>query len=305
MSLRSWSCAFLALYSLASCLAQNPAQDGALRAAGKSLDQKPQCVAFQWEPTSKGSAKGAITIPVIIEGMPLRFQFDTGANTGVIYGNVADSAGWSKSVDKEFRPTTLQIAGSVIHRPTITIIRDMKDDKVSGTIGLDSLVGRITVIDYPGRRLCLFDDGGTPREFLTGEAISGSLRHGKLFLPLQGDRFKTDSMVFDTGSSELPIAVDLANWKILTGLVEPETAPLKYEGSAWGKPIRFFGAPSASALRVGNISLSKPIVFLNDSAPHGFSDWPFRADGVLGNAPFWDGIVVLDLTDRVLFRYIK
>jgi hypothetical protein len=37
---------------------------------------------------------------------------------------------------------------------------------ISGTLGLWSLIGRITVIDYPGRRVCLFADTDLPRGFL-------------------------------------------------------------------------------------------------------------------------------------------
>jgi hypothetical protein len=43
---------------------------------------------------------------------------------------------------------------------------------ISGTLGLWNLVGRITVIDYPGQRVCLFADTDFPQEVLAGVSVS-------------------------------------------------------------------------------------------------------------------------------------
>jgi hypothetical protein len=56
---------------------------------------------------------------------------------------------------------------------------------------------------------------------------------------------------------------------------------------------------------LGNIPLGKATVFTNPEAPGGFADWPVPTDGVLGNAPLWDGIVVLDLTAKIRFGVIR
>jgi hypothetical protein len=142
----------------------NAAQSPALIAASKSLDGKAQCVAFEWEPDG---AKVAIVLPTQIDGHPYRFQFDTGATANIIYSTIADRAGWSKPTDHSFQPKTFAIADTTISRPWISIFRDMKVTRdISGTLGLWSLIGRITVIDYPGRRVCLFADTDLPRGFL-------------------------------------------------------------------------------------------------------------------------------------------
>ena len=40
-------------------------------------------------------------------------------------------------------------------------------------------------------------------------------------------------------------------------------------------------------------------------APDGFAKMSYKVDGVMGNVPVWDGIVVLDLTANVEFRFIR
>jgi hypothetical protein len=138
------------------------AQASALMAASKSLDGKTQCVAFQWEPDG---AKAAITLPVQIEGRTYRFQFDTGATANIIYSTIADREGWSKPTDHSFQPSTLRVADAIISRPWISIFRDMNvTHNISGTLGLWGLIGRVTVIDFPGQRVCLFADADLPQE---------------------------------------------------------------------------------------------------------------------------------------------
>jgi hypothetical protein len=295
---------FMAFFPGAPCHSgANAARSAALIAASKSLDGKTQCAAFQWEPDGR---KVAITLPVQIEGGTYRFQLDTGATANMIYSSTADRAGWSKSTDPSFQPSSLRVADTVIHRPSISILRDMKvTHNISGTLGLGSLIGRVTVIDYPGQRVCLFADADLPRELQTGTTVSATLRNGKLFVPVQVGDFASDNIIFDTGSSEFPLIVDLADWSKLSGQTEPEKAPIKREALAWGKTVHFVGALASSHLRVGKIELGIPIVFAKPDAPDGFAKMSYKVDGVLGNAPVLDGIVILDLTSNVQFGFIR
>jgi len=296
--------ALIALFVGGPCHSQmNAAQSPALIAASNSLDGKAQCVAFQWEPDG---AKIAIVLPTHIDGYLYRFQLDTGATANVIYSTIADRAGWSKSTDHSFQPKTFAIADTTISRPWISILRGMKvTHNISGTFGLWSLIGRITVIDYPGQRVCLFADTDLPRELLTGTSVSATLRSGKLFVPVQLGSFASDNIMFDTGSSEFPLMVDLANWAKITSLTELEKAPVKHEATAWGKSVLFYGAPASSRLKLGKIELGIPTVFTKQSAPDSFAKMSYKVDGIIGNAPFWDGIVVLDLTANVQVSFIR
>ena len=89
------------------------------------------------------------------------------------------------------------------------IAREMQAGSVSGTIGLPSLVGFVSVIDYPSQRFCLFEAADHPAALTVGPSVDATLRNGKLFLPLQTGAFQSDNIVFDTGSSEFPLRVDL------------------------------------------------------------------------------------------------
>ncbi|GHH26169.1 hypothetical protein GCM10008023_40420 [Sphingomonas glacialis] len=277
----------------------------ALKRATASLDTKSQCVPFNWIVNDKGSARGAITVPVVMNGRPLRMQLDTGADVTSLYGHLAEQASWSKTGSKTFRAARFTVADTRLDRPTIYVNSDMEaDPTVQGTLGLPALLGKVVVLDYPGKRLCLFAEADVPAAIAEAPSVRAMLRNSKLYVPLSIGAFASDAFVFDTGSSELPLNVDLATWRTLTNRVTTEGAPTSYQGSAWGKPLIIPGAPSASPVSIGKIVLGRVTVFTNPAQPTGFTDWPVQTVGVLGNAPVWDGIVVLDLTARVRFSII-
>lgn len=135
--------------------------------------------------------------------------------------------------------------------------------------------------------------------------VRADLRNTKFFVPIAVDAFRSDSVVFDTGSSAMPLSVDLATWKKLTGHATVAKAPTTIKGSAWGKPVTLSGPPTAATMMLGKLNLGQPTVFTDGNHPTVYSDWPFRADGVLGNASLWDGIVILDLTAKVRFGFVR
>jgi hypothetical protein len=286
-----------ALAALAAALA--PATT--LETASASLSG-PSCTGFRWVASDSG-ARGAITVPVALDGRALWMQLDTGADVTSLYGPPpAGTPGGAET----FRATTLTIAGTTLDRPTLHANRDMTPDAQSqGTLGLSALLGRVVVIDYPAQRFCLFAAADVPAPIAAAPAVRAMLRNAKFHVPVTIGTFDSDTIVFDTGSSELPLNVDLALWRRLTGRATTSGAPASYRASAWGKPLVIPGAPSTAPLRVGATDLGRVTVFTNPLAPAGFADWPVKTDGVLGNAPVWDGIVVMDLTARMRFAIIR
>ncbi len=89
------------------------APNSALSEASASLDRKAQCVPFKWLANDKGSARGAITVPVDLNGRMLRMQLDTGADATSLYGHFAEKAGWAKAGNETFRAATFTVAGAV------------------------------------------------------------------------------------------------------------------------------------------------------------------------------------------------
>jgi hypothetical protein len=301
---------FVALlaFAAASAVPTPPASvaSAALRRATASLDNKSQCVPFNWIANDKGSARGAITVPVVVNGRPLRMQLDTGADVTSLYGHLAEQSGWAKAGNETFRAARFTVAGTDLDRPIVYVNSDMEEDaKVQGTLGLPALVGKVAVLDYPGKRFCLFAEADVPAAVAEAPSVRAMLRNSKLYVPLSIGAFTSDAFVFDTGSSELPLNVDLATWRTLTGRATIEGAPASYQGSAWGKPLVLPGAPSSSPLTIGKTAFGRVIVFTNPAQPTGFIDWPVQTVGVLGNAPVWEGIVVLDLTAKVRFAIIQ
>lgn len=134
-----------------------------LATVSASLDGQPQCVTFAWEPGNKGAERGAITVPVTINGRALRLQLDTGADATILYDKLADAAEWSRPVDEKFQAHGFSIGSTQLDRSEVHVLRDMKDDgRVSGTLGLAELIGHVAIIDYPGKRFCLFAPADIP-----------------------------------------------------------------------------------------------------------------------------------------------
>lgn len=273
--------------------------------ASAGLAKRPECVAFRWLPNDTGSERGGISVPVEVNGRTLPMQLDTGANVTSLYGRYPVTAGWAKAGAESFRATRFAVAGRAVDRPPVYVNADMAEDAdLRGTLGLPALFGRIAVIDYPGRRFCLFDEADLPPVLARAAYARAMLRGGKFFVPIRSGGFASDAIVFDTGSSEMPLHVDLAVWKRLTGRATTDAAPAAIRGLAWGKPFTLAGAPSVAPVTLGEDGLGPITVFTNPDAPESFADWPMRTEGVLGNASLWDGIVILDLTARMRFAWV-
>ena len=270
-----------------------------------SLAGRRECVAFRWLPNDTGSERGGISVPVEVNGRTLPMQLDTGANATSLYGRYPVAAGWAKPGVESFRATRFAVAGRTVDRPQLYVNAEMAGEAdLRGTLGLPALFGRIAVIDYPGRRFCLFDEADLPPVLETTSYVRAMLRGGKLFVPIRSGGFASDTIVFDTGSSEMPLHVDLAVWKRLTRRATTDAAPAAIKGLAWGKPFTLAGAPAAAPVMLGEAGLGSITVFTNPDAPDSFADWPMRTEGVLGNASLWDGIVILDLTAKMRFAWV-
>jgi len=271
-----------------------------------SLNGKRQCVAFSWLANDKESPRGGISVPVRINGRSIPLQLDTGANVTSLYGAFPIKAGWAAKGSETFRAKAFELAGATLDRPEVYVNPDMEEDaSLRGTLGLPALMGRVAVIDYPGQRFCLFAEADLPAPLQKATFVRAMLRNAKFHVPITTGAFTSDTIVFDTGSSEMPLHVDLAAWKRITGRTTTAAAPSTIQGTAWGKPFTLAGAPVASPVTMGDLPLGTITVFTNPDAPESFADWPVPTDGVLGNAPLWDGIVILDLTARVRFGVIR
>ncbi len=98
------------------------------------------------------STKGAIVLPDTVDSKHMRWQLDTGADVNMSYGSVADQAGLRQAKDSQFDVRTLFIDTTSIISSFTFIRHEMGDDDgATGTVGLNSLMGHIAVIDYPAK----------------------------------------------------------------------------------------------------------------------------------------------------------
>jgi hypothetical protein len=301
-------------FAIAASLAAGPASatvakvaaPATLAQASASLAGKRQCSAFKWLANDNGSPRGGISVPVRINGRTLPMQLDTGANVTSLYGAFPVTAGWAVKGSQTFRAKTFEVSGAAVYRPEVYLNPDMEEDaSLRGTLGLPALMGRIAVIDYPSQRFCLFADADLPALLRRATFVRAMLRNAKFHVPIRTGAFTSDTIVFDTGSSEMPLHVDVTAWKRITGRTTTAAAPSAIQGTAWGKPFTLAGAPAAAPVMLGDLPLGTVTIFTDPNAPESFADWPVPTDGVLGNAPLWDGIVILDLTARVRFGVIR
>ncbi|MFC1573332.1 hypothetical protein ACFL6M_07015, partial [Candidatus Eisenbacteria bacterium] len=131
------------------------------------------------------------------------------------------------------------------------------------------------------------------------------LRDAKFFLDVTVDGKRLDGLFFDTGASAFDITVDFERWRELTGLEGPEDAPTKWVVNSWGNQVTMVGAPALGPLVIGSARIEEPRVYYMQEQPNLFSNWPFPANGLVGNAPFWDRVVILDLGLRPRFGMLR
>jgi len=162
-----------------------------LSSSSAALSARSECVPFEWKGDGR-STKGAIVLPVTVDGKLMQWQLDTGADVNMSYGSVADQAGLSQAKDSQFDVRTLSIGTTSITNSFTFIRREMGDDDgVTGTLGLNSLMGRIAVIDYPAKSFCLFEETKLPHLFWSATYINAVLRDRKLFVPVEIGPFKS------------------------------------------------------------------------------------------------------------------
>jgi hypothetical protein len=286
---------------------------GAVRAAdgqspvapptAQALVEGLKCTPFNWVRDAQGR-RAALTLPVEIEGKAYEYQLDTGADASFVYGGEEVAQGWGKDGDGGARVQSVKLGGGVSGPAWLVSLPKMK--KGGGTVGLDLLLGKVAVIDYPRQRFCLMAAPDFPYAIYKRTRWSNAtLRNGKLFVPVTIGGQKQDGFFFDTGASLLSVSVDETDWRALTGKTDATQATQVVEGTAWGKPIRIVGAPGRDKLEIAGVAVDSPTVFFNTADPEHYRKYPFPARGLIGNAAVWDEVVVLYLGPQMMFGVVR
>jgi hypothetical protein len=181
---------------------------------------------------------------------------------------------------------------------------DPKDTE--GTVGLDVLIGNIVVLDFPNKYFCMVPRADAPQDIgKHTKWVPAEVRDGKFFVRMKLNGTDLDAVFFDTGTSLFDLSVDIDRWKLLTGRSGETEATKRITMNSWGKPVTFYGAPALGPLEVGPLRLNAPTVYYNGLQPDSFKKWRFRVQGLMGNAPFWKEIVVLDFGSHPAFGIFR
>lgn len=281
-----------------------------LSAEMTTVINKLSCVSFEWLPWKGFSEKGGIRVPIKYGGKNHWFQLDTGADATIIYGQPDKSLDWKETQGQKWaRLTDVEFAGMKFPVAQFYSMPAMPSDPkyIEGIIGLDLLMGNVAVLDFPGKRLCLVPHADAPPEFLTqSQSAKALIRDGKFFIvnaKVNGQ--KVDGLFYDTGASAHALGVDFEDWKAMTGNSGEEPSNIKVAGYAWGKPMNFIGAETKGEFEIGSIKLGKQFAFYRSEPLDFFKKFPIPATGTIGNVPFLDKVIVLDLGIHPALRVLE
>lgn len=293
---------FSALALLAAAVLLFEQQDLSKRAATRpsvsryGLEKLP-CSSFAWN-----SEHNVMHVPISMNGRVYKFQLDTGADEVALYGKSVH-AGWTAK-HEGVRIPNVYFAGSKF--PAIVGYRlpDVPDVDLQGTVGLDLLMGKVFVIDFPMQKICLFSRADLPDALDSAADWSkAEVRHGKFFLSAEFDDHPLDGIFYDTGSSPSSLLVDHALWQQLTKRTSESGSLRSGDGVSWGKKQHYIGAQAVGVLKIGTHTFSNPNIDTNTSKPDDFKQSD-EAQGLLGNALFMKSIVILDLGSHAQFGVI-
>jgi hypothetical protein len=268
------------------------------RLSTPELIQRLPGTSFEWEGAEGVSDKATMTVPVVLDGQEYWFQLDTGSDVTMLYGTrEAERRGWQESKQWFVGVPEVRVGGAYFDSVDVFIGEEIAGGgKTSGTLGLDLLQGKVVVLDFPQRRFCVVRHTAIPSEVLKRTAfVPAEVRDNKLFVVIRAGDEELDGIFFDTGSSSFPLVVDLDLWQRLTGRKGQDDATSILDVSSWGETVPMVGAEMQGALEIGTARMDRAMVYYWGDQPRFFEEWPFPAAGLLGNALFFDEVVVIDL----------
>ena len=298
--MRAWAsgllCCSLVGFLGQTASAQTPSRAGG--APGSLLNGLPG-VKFEWAPVPGVTERGALLVPVEIAGANLKYQFDTGADATVLYGtDLASRLGWSQG-RRSVKLPGIRVGETLLPATWAQVQGDRVPEagQSAGTLGLDVLIGKVVIIDFPGKRLFVIPRADVPGALWNRIVwTDAEIRNGKFFVHLRVNGRQINDLFFDTGASMFPAIFDVARWESTTGRSEAG-ATQRVRVNSWGRKVNMLGAPITSAVEVDSLRYEKPLVFFQKEkdAPSNFMNWPFPVGGSIGNALFFDEVIAMDL----------
>ncbi len=260
---------------------------------------------FIWSSAKIGGKecpKAAMLVPIEIPGVPgtLYAQLDTGADATIFYGKILRKFGIDvDSINGDMPSFRWYGSSSPLERPLflnwtidadIDSLSDDPHDRLVGTIGLDKVVGKILVLDFPRERYAVLDDTADLADISAGpiDYVPATISYNKFYVSIEMGEDTIPAVRYDCGSSSAALILPLDWWQWATGLNGNESTVVKDSISSWGKYVAIWAAPSQYDMVIGDFRMKTPTVT--------FVDWPdpaLETTKLLGNAAFADSCLVI------------
>jgi hypothetical protein len=251
---------------------------------------------FEWtgrEFNKVSYPKAAILVPVKLAGSDKKLfaQLDTGCNGTFFYGKILEKHGvkfdstsrdyiefsWLGEVETPGLKKDSAFVSWSMDYP-VDLSSEKPEDNIAGTIGLDEILGKILVLNFPLREYALFSDSSE---------LPADLKDARFYVNIVIGNDTLKDVFYDTGASISTLTLPLADWKRATGLQGDEPEIIRDSVLSWGKNVEVLKATSKGDLQFGNIRIKAPVV------EH--VEWPdtsFANYRLMGNAPFYDEYIV-------------
>ncbi|MFH1688581.1 MAG: hypothetical protein ABIE70_13815 [bacterium] len=269
--------------------------------------------ARQWEPFvwSSGEVGGkthekvAVLVPIQIEGVARKLyaQLDTGADVTIFYGYKLRGYGvpfdstevsslsfrWYGSQD-ESGPVVNPFIFTWSMGGEIDTTSTAPGDNIVGTIGLDQVIDKILVLDFPHQRFAVLDDTAAVAALIPTDVayIDAEIAYNKFYLRLPFGDDTIPAVRYDCGASIATLILPLDYWEWATGLAIDSPQVAVDSVPSWGKYVTTYTAPSQFSMIFGQVHIERPDMM--------YIEWPdpsLANEKLLGNAPFYDDYVVV------------
>lgn len=278
-----------------------------------------QWQSFKWAEVQIGetmNGKAGILLPVKLDGMTCDMQLDTGLGLSLLYRNLlparysrllrSDSLLVEKfTLGSETSPKRFQLKferTNKLQKKCVTVgnmgvVGTLGNDHfLTGTISLDLANG---LYRFVNRSLFVSETAKSQHIDIDVVEVEGFGSFPVVTLLLEnGDRRR---MIFDTGSASLDLVVYLkSDWLSLVALTElkgldPVLMP------RFGRWVSCYRAPISQAIRLGDVRLGIGATAMYCDDPRDSPQEGNQVFGVLGLAPFSQGIVSVDYVARKIF----
>lgn len=261
-----------------------------------STAEAKKCGSFEWATDFDGAEKAAMIVEVAINGQLRPMQLDTGSDVSGLFHDAAE-------------PPSGTLATSIGELTLATIpFRKLLSPagRVQGRLGLDAFKGQIIQINYPAQKVCAISADHYQNIWHQLDLASAQIRSNKLFVHAELDGDYQSGLFFDTGASLYSLLVDRPVWQQLTGRDGNEAHNRFIQGWAHNELITTVGAPMIREFKLGSYQVANPEVHYTRERPNYFKNYPIDAKGLIGNAPFFDEVVYLDLrSDDAWFGVLR